>query len=91
MGGKTGFTPDALNTLITMADNGRRRSWCAWCSIRRAAITTGDTRALFDYGYQNFARTPVAGNETSEDVGEILEDEGRRLRAAAQGRGVRGP
>ncbi len=31
---------------------------------------------LFDYAYKNFTKTPVEGNETSQDVGEILEEEG---------------
>ncbi|HIY55559.1 MAG TPA: D-alanyl-D-alanine carboxypeptidase [Candidatus Dorea merdavium] len=75
VGGKTGFTSDALNTLITMADNGETQLVCVVLHSQ-SGYHYKDTRALFDYAYQNFARTPVAGNETSEDVGEILEDEG---------------
>lgn len=75
VGGKTGFTSDALNTLITMADNGETQLVCVVLHSQ-SGYHYSDTRALFDYAYQNFVRTPVAGNETSEDVGEILEDEG---------------
>ena len=75
VGGKTGFTSDALNTLITMADNGETQLVCVVLHSQ-SGYHYSDTRALFDYAYQNFVRTPVAGNETSEDVGEILEEEG---------------
>ena len=58
-----------------MADNGETQLVCVVLHSQ-SGYHYKDTRALFDYAYQNFARTPVAGNETSEDVGEILEDEG---------------
>ena len=75
VGGKTGYTSDALNTLITMADNGETQLVCVVLRSQSGHHYT-DTRNLFDYAYQNFTKTPVAGNETSEDVGEILDEDG---------------
>lgn len=75
VGGKTGYTPDALNTLITMADKDGMQLVCVVLHTQ-SGHHYGDTRKLFDYGYKNFTKTPVEGNETSQDVGEILEEEG---------------
>ena len=75
VGGKTGYTSDALNTLITMADNGETQLVCVVLRSQSGHHYT-DTRNLFDYAFQNFTKTPVAGNETSEDIGEILDEEG---------------
>lgn len=75
VGGKTGYTPDALNTLITMADKDGMQLVCVVLHTQ-SGHHYGDTRKLFDYGYKNFTKTPVEGNETSQDVGEVLEEEG---------------
>lgn len=75
VGGKTGFTSDALNTLITMAEKDETRLVCVVLHSQ-SGHHYSDTRNLFDYAYKNFTRTPIEGNETSEDVGEILEEEG---------------
>lgn len=75
VGGKTGYTPDALNTLITMADKDGMQLVCVVLHTQ-SGHHYGDTRKLFDYGYKNFTKIPVEGNETSQDVGEILEEEG---------------
>ena len=75
VGGKTGYTPDALNTLITMADKDGMQLVCVVLHTQ-SGHHYGDTRKLFDYGYKNFTKTPVEGKETSQDVGEILEEEG---------------
>lgn len=57
-GGKTGYTEEAKNTLVTYADNGDMQLVCV-------ALKTGpnhvyqDTRAMFDYVYDNFRKVPV--------------------------------
>lgn len=69
IGGKTGYTSDALSTLITMADNGNLQLVCVVLRTHRANIYP-DTRNLFDYAFANFQKISVAENETSEDVDE---------------------
>ena len=69
IGGKTGYTSDALSTLITMADNGNLQLVCVVLRTHGANIYP-DTRNLFDYAFTNFQKISVAENETSEDVDE---------------------
>lgn len=71
IGGKTGYTSDALSTLITMADNGEMQLVCVVLRTYGRNIYP-DTTALFEYGFNNFKKVPVDGLETSEDVGGIL-------------------
>ena len=71
IGGKTGYTSDALSTLITMADNGEMQLVCVVLRTYGKNIYP-DTTNLFEYGFNNFQKVSVDGLETSEDVGEIL-------------------
>ena len=75
VGGKTGYTSDALNTLITMADNGEQQLVCV-VMREQSGKSYPDTTALFEYAFKNFNRVNVADFETSEDVGEVLTDQG---------------
>lgn len=74
IGGKTGYTSDALSTLVTMADDGNLKLICV---VLRDHGTNHyvDTKALFDYSYENFQKVSIAENETSEDVAKIIEEE----------------
>ena len=74
IGGKTGYTSDALSTLITMADNGEMELVCVVLRTYGRNIYP-DTTALFEYAFDNFKKVSVDGLETSEDVGEILTDQ----------------
>ncbi|MGN1266484.1 MAG: D-alanyl-D-alanine carboxypeptidase family protein [Dorea sp.] len=74
IGGKTGYTSDALNTLITMADNGEQQLICVVLR-EQGRKSYPDTTALFEYVFKNFKRINVEGLEKSEDVGEILTDQ----------------
>ena len=74
IGGKTGYTSDALSTLITMADNGEMELVCVVLRTYGRNIYP-DTTALFEYGFDKFKKVSVDGLETSEDVGEILTDQ----------------
>lgn len=71
IGGKTGYTSDALSTLITMADNGSMQLVCVVLRTHGVNIYP-DTRNLLEYAFANFSRVSVADNEKSEDIGEIL-------------------
>ena len=73
VGGKTGYTSDALATLITMADNGSMKLICVVLRTH-GGNNYPDTTNLFNYAFDNFERIDVNGQETSEDVGDILED-----------------
>ena len=71
IGGKTGYTTEAENTLITMADNGERRLVCVVLKTY-GGHPYSDTRALLDYGFQNFQKVSVA--EYDEEF-EYIEEE----------------
>nr|WP_317360880.1 D-alanyl-D-alanine carboxypeptidase family protein [uncultured Blautia sp.] len=55
LGGKTGYTVKAGNTLVTYAERNGMRLVC----VVLADINEhyNDTKALFDYGFQNFQKT----------------------------------
>lgn len=74
VGGKTGYTSDALSTLITMADNGQMKLVCVVLRTYGKNIYP-DTRNLCEYAFDNFMKIDVAGNETSEDITEVLAEE----------------
>ena len=71
--GKTGYTTEAENTLITLADNGERRLVCV---VMRTygGHTYSDTRALLEYGFQNFRNVDIAENE-KKDMYDALEND----------------
>lgn len=71
IGGKTGYTDEALSTLITMADNGSMQLVCVVLRTHGKNVYP-DTRNLLDYAFANFSRIPAAEAETSEDVEQIL-------------------
>lgn len=51
LGGKTGYTSQAGNTLVTYAQRGDLQLLCV---ILKSASTYEDTAALLDYGFSNF-------------------------------------
>lgn len=57
-GGKTGFTDEARNTLVTFAERDGMRLVCVVMQTEGVRVY-GATRALFDYGFQNFERIPL--------------------------------
>lgn len=71
VGGKTGYTTDAKNTLVTLADNGEMKLVCVMLNTHSGHIYT-DTRALLDYGFQNFRHVPVEEAD-SGDIQELPE------------------
>lgn len=76
IGGKTGYTSDVLSILITMADNGNMKLVCVVLRTHGKNIYP-DTTNLFNYAFDNFEKIELKGQETSEDISEILEDESR--------------
>jgi D-alanyl-D-alanine carboxypeptidase len=73
IGGKTGYTTEAENTLITMADNGERKLVCVVLKTY-SGHPYSDTRALLEYGFDNFEKVSIAEQETEEAFTWIDED-----------------
>ena len=71
--GKTGYTQEALNTLVTCADDGNMQLVCVVLKTYGKNVYP-DTRALFDYAYTNFQKVPIAENEKSKDFEKIDEE-----------------
>lgn len=74
VGGKTGYTSDALSTLITMADKDGTQLVCVVLRTRGGKHIYPDTTNLLEYGFNNFKKIAVGEEEKSEDIGEIIED-----------------
>ena len=74
IGGKTGYTSDALSTLITMADNGNMQLVCVVLRTHGVNIYP-DTRNLFEYAFKNFSKVRVSEHEKSDKISEIIEDD----------------
>ena len=73
IGGKTGWTSDAGNTLVTFA---QKDGMLLVCVVMKEAPTCQytDTRKLFDYCFENFKMCSVAQSETryeSEGQSEV--------------------
>ena len=63
IGGKTGFTDQARNTLVTAAE----RNGLTLIAVVLKSDTTNvytDTRKLFNYGFRNFKSINIAQNDT---------------------------
>ena len=73
IGGKTGYTTEANNTLITFADNGDRTLICVVFRTYAGHVYS-DTRALLDYGFSSFKKIPIVEKESIEEVEEIPEE-----------------
>lgn len=74
IGGKTGYTSEAMSTLVTMADNGNMQLVCVVLKTHGVNVYP-DTRNLFEYAFANFSKALPAENEKSEDVAEILDEQ----------------
>lgn len=62
-GGKTGFTSESRETLVTCAENNGMRLICVILK-EESPEQFNDTVKLFDYGFSNFAVANVSENET---------------------------
>lgn len=66
-GGKTGFTNEALTTLVTYADNGNMQLVAVNLKTHGANVYP-DTRNMFDYAYNNFQKVPIKDLEKSKEI-----------------------
>ena len=74
VGGKTGFTSDALSTLITMADNGKMKLVCVVLRTHGKNVYP-DTRNLLKYAFKNFKKVDLTKHMESADVAEVMTEE----------------
>ncbi len=63
IGGKTGYTDPAGQTLVTGCEQAGMRLICV-VMLENAPAQFEDTMTLFDYGYQNFVKAGIADNDT---------------------------
>ena len=70
VGGKTGYTQMANSTLVTYAQKDGMTLICVVMDVKSPG-QWNDTRALFDYCFDNFQLLNVADNETRLENGEM--------------------
>ena len=74
IGGKTGYTSEAGNTLVTAVEkNGTTYIAVTMKAADLAIASTGST-AMFNYGYQNFTKLQVNGGEVSVPNGVTVDN-----------------
>lgn len=71
VGGKTGYTTEANNTLVTMADNGDMKLVCVTLKVFPGHVYY-DTKALLDYGFSNFQHMAI-DVDGSQGIEKILD------------------
>ena len=59
VGGKTGYTDKALNTLVTLASKDGMNLVAVVLRTHGTGNTYNDTRAMLDYAFENFSKVPV--------------------------------
>ncbi len=77
LGGKTGYTEAAGNTLVTYAQRGELS--LAVVLLNSPGTTYGDTAALLDYGFAYFSRKDMTGVMDRETPEEAVTSEFRAL------------
>lgn len=65
--GKTGYTEQAMNTLVTCAEKDGMRLICVVLKTHGRNVYT-DSIALLNYGFDNFHKVHLEGNEKSADI-----------------------
>ena len=66
VGGKTGYTDKALNTLVTLASKDGMNLVAVVLRTHGSGNTYNDTRAMLDYAFENFSKVAV-----TEDMVEV--------------------
>ena len=73
-GGKTGYTDQAMTTLVTMADNGEMEL-AAVILYDYGVDAYTDTRAMMDYVFQNFSKVPITKLEQPEEIAKYTNED----------------
>jgi len=67
IGGKTGFTDDAMNTLVTAADRDGQLLIAVVLRVPGLYVSYDDTKVLLDYGFAHFKNDQIT-NTNSPDM-----------------------
>lgn len=73
VGGKTGYTDQALSTLVTFADDEDMQLVAVNLKTHGIHVYP-DTKAMLDYAYENFSKVMLKQAETSDDIKSMPED-----------------
>lgn len=80
LGGKTGYTEKAGNTLVTYAERNGRKLVCALLADVNVVAQYTDTKALLDYSFDSFQRLDTTAASLSpaksDKLGKQLEEKG---------------
>ena len=80
LGGKTGYTEKAGNTLVTYAERNGRKLVCALLADVNIVAQYADTKALLNYGFDSFQRLDTTAVSLSpaksDELGKQLEEKG---------------
>ncbi|MDR2899649.1 MAG: D-alanyl-D-alanine carboxypeptidase [Clostridiales bacterium] len=77
IGGKTGFTDEAGNTLVTYAKNGDMNLICVVLKEPSSDLAYKDTQALMEYGFNAFEETTIFNaSDFTGTVSVVKEKEG---------------
>lgn len=73
VGGKNGYTSDALNTLVTVANRDGRELICVVLRTNGAVKTYEETKSLLDYGYNKFVLKTMEESGTELTVADLMD------------------
>ena len=72
LGGKTGFTDAAWNTLVTVAERDNKTLVCVELRVNGSWKTFRESAALLDYGFENFRHEEVDAEIENRTIGQLL-------------------
>lgn len=72
IGGKTGFTSDALNTLVTADERDGRTLISVILRTNGASKTYTESTAILDYGFSQFTNRDYVNRESYQTKGDLL-------------------
>ncbi len=71
-GGKTGFTSDALNTLVSYAKKDGRTLICVELHVNGKDKAYSESHAMLDYAFENFQNVTVPANESTVTRSQLI-------------------
>ncbi len=72
LGGKTGFTNDALNTLVTYAERDGRTLICVELRVNGAYKAYHESQQMLDYAFENFQNVEISMDTFDKTEAELL-------------------
>lgn len=72
LGGKTGFTNDALNTLVTYAERDGRTLICVELRVNGAYKAYSESQQMLDYAFENFQNVEISVDSFDKTEAELL-------------------